>query len=92
MRPEDVALGKIAGFVAQGSRQSKRASGWSPESWHRSLTIDDDLTWALAHRDLTLARNRIRAVVLRHYAREIPQHVESALRYLGVVLKVEREG
>ena len=88
---DDVALGRLRGFAAQGAKQ-RSANGWAPEPWHRRLANDDDLTWALANGDLVCAQNRVRAIVVRHYRRnEVPQHVESVLRYLGVRLDVGRE-
>lgn len=88
MTPDETTIGRLSGFVAQAARTTKRARGWCPDPWHRALVDDADLGWALARRDATCARNRVRAVIARHYKRldEVPQHVEAALRYLGVSL------
>lgn len=87
MTHDEATIGRLTGFVAQASTTSRR-KGRTPERWHRLLADDADLGWALARRDATCARNRVRAVVRRVWpkASEVPGHVEAVLRYLGVTL------
>lgn len=87
MTPDEATLGRLAGFVAQAATTSKR-KGRAPDRWHRALADDADLGFALARRDATHARNRVRCVVLKVWPKPgaVPEHVVAVLRYLGVVL------
>lgn len=91
MDPDEATVGKLQGLVQQIARALERPGRWKPERWHADLARDHDLGWALARRDATCARNRVRAVVARHWQHvtDVPNHVRASLRYLGVVLDVQ---
>lgn len=62
------------------------------DEWRRRLAIDEDLGYALARGDATLACNRVRCAVLRQHGKtaDVPPRTVAALRYLGVALEVVR--